>query len=212
MAFQALTTAEVDADSPLTETLMTKIKDNFDDLDARADVRTGSIAIEIDDAAKTGWVRANDGTIGSATSGASERANADTEDLFKLLWDKFSNSQAPVSGGRGVSAQADFDANKTIQLGKLASRALGVAGSGSGLTTRANGVTTGAETVALATGNHASHNHGILSGIAAASANALGWFTNLQNVMNNASSQNQGSGTAHNNMQPSVFLIVFIKL
>jgi hypothetical protein len=35
MAFVGLTTAETDADSPLDTTLMTKIKDNLDDLDAR---------------------------------------------------------------------------------------------------------------------------------------------------------------------------------
>ena len=40
MAFVAFTTAEVDADSPLTETFFTKMKDNFDALDA-SDVTNG---------------------------------------------------------------------------------------------------------------------------------------------------------------------------
>lgn len=65
---------------------------------------------------RNGWVRANGRTIGSATSGASERANSDTSGIYSYLWNNFSNSVCPVSTGRGVSAAADFAANKTIQL------------------------------------------------------------------------------------------------
>ena len=62
----------------------------------------------------TGWVKANGLTIGSATSGATQRANADTQALYTYLWNTFPNSVAPVAGGRGASASADFLANKTI--------------------------------------------------------------------------------------------------
>lgn len=65
---------------------------------------------------RTGWVRANARTIGSAVSGATERANADTSALFAYLWTNFSNTICPVSTGRGASAAADFAANKTITL------------------------------------------------------------------------------------------------
>lgn len=61
----------------------------------------------------TGWVRANGRTIGSATSGATERANADTQPLFNFLWP---NTLLTVSGGRGANAAADWAANKTITL------------------------------------------------------------------------------------------------
>ena len=64
----------------------------------------------------TGWVKANGQTIGSASSGATQRANADTQNLFVYLWSNFSNAKCAVSGGRGASALADFQANKTIQL------------------------------------------------------------------------------------------------
>lgn len=63
---------------------------------------------------RSGWVRANARTIGSATSGASERANADCEDLFLHLWNTYSNTLCPVSTGRGANAAADWAANKTI--------------------------------------------------------------------------------------------------
>lgn len=66
--------------------------------------------------APAGWVRLRGGTIGSASSGASERAHADTHDLFVLLWNEFDNTAAPVIGGRGASAEADWTANKRITL------------------------------------------------------------------------------------------------
>jgi hypothetical protein len=65
---------------------------------------------------RTGWVRDNGRTIGSASSGATERANADTSALFAYLWNNFSNTICPVSTGRGANAAADFAANKTITL------------------------------------------------------------------------------------------------
>lgn len=67
----------------------------------------------------TGWVKSNAQTIGSPTSGASERANNDTQSLFVYLWNNFTNAKCPVSGGRGSSGNADFAANKTIQLPDL---------------------------------------------------------------------------------------------
>ncbi|EKS37755.1 hypothetical protein [Afipia clevelandensis] len=65
---------------------------------------------------RTGWVRANGRTMGSASSGATERANADTATLYAYLWNNFSNTICPVSTGRGANASADFAANKTITL------------------------------------------------------------------------------------------------
>lgn len=62
----------------------------------------------------TGFVRCNGRTIGSATSGGTERANADTSALFSFLWNADAN--LAVSGGRGASGAADFAANKTITL------------------------------------------------------------------------------------------------
>ena len=66
--------------------------------------------------APAGWVRCNGRTIGSASSGATERANADAEDLFLFLWTNFADAQCAVSSGRGASAAADWAANKTIAL------------------------------------------------------------------------------------------------
>lgn len=65
---------------------------------------------------RTGWVRDNGRTIGSATSGATERANADASALFTYLWTNFSNTICAVSGGRGANAAADYATSKTIAL------------------------------------------------------------------------------------------------
>lgn len=66
----------------------------------------------------SGWTKMNGQTIGSAGSGASGRANADTQAQFIYLWTEFAfptgNVKCPVIGGLGVSALADFNANKQI--------------------------------------------------------------------------------------------------
>ncbi|ANW00689.1 hypothetical protein [Bradyrhizobium icense] len=83
-------------------------------VDATTILATGDLKVRYGTGALTGFVRANGRTIGSATSGATERANADTQSLFEYLWGEDSN--LTVSGGRGASANADWVANKTIAL------------------------------------------------------------------------------------------------
>lgn len=63
-----------------------------------------------------GWVAANDGTIGDPSSGATTRANQDAWQLYSLIWNNFLDNWAPVVGGRGATAIADFAANKPITL------------------------------------------------------------------------------------------------
>lgn len=171
---------------------------------------TGDVKLTLKTTAPAGWVLANDGTIGSATSGATTRANADTEDLFLLLWTNVSDSYAPVSGGRGASAAADWAANKTIGLTKMLGRALAVAGSGSGLTARALGQTVGAETHVLDVTEMPAHTHSFdtLKQLGGDNESAIGadyTFTSEQ-------TGSTGGGLAHNNMQPTAFLNVLVKL
>lgn len=75
---------------------------------------TGDLKARYGTGTHAGWVRLNGRTIGSSTSGATERANADCEDLFKHLWDEDPN--LVVSGDRGANAASDWAANKTIAL------------------------------------------------------------------------------------------------
>ena len=108
----------------------------------------------IDASIPDGWVLLDDGTIGSASSGASNRANADCEDLFLHLWNNISDTYAPVTGGRGASAAADWAANKKIQLGFFEGRGVRVMG-GSGTI----GVTNGAETETMTENMVTEHIH-----------------------------------------------------
>ena len=72
--------------------------------------------------APAGWVKENGGTIGSGASGATTRANADTEALFTLLWNNFNQATLPIQNSagavttRGASAAADFAAAKRMPL------------------------------------------------------------------------------------------------
>jgi hypothetical protein len=75
---------------------------------------TGDVKATYGIGAITGWVRMNGRTVGSSTSGATERANSDVQALFSYLWNTDAN--LTVSGGRGANAAADWAANKTIAL------------------------------------------------------------------------------------------------
>jgi hypothetical protein len=81
---------------------------------------TGSLTWRLDKDPLAGWVRINGLTIGNTSSGATERANADTQSLYVYIWTKFSqpsgNVICPVVGGLGANALADFNANKPITL------------------------------------------------------------------------------------------------
>lgn len=169
---------------------------------------TGDVKSTYRTTADAGWVMMNDGSIGDASSSATTRANADTSALFTLLWTNLANAQAPVSGDRGVSAAADFAAHKTITLPLALGRALAVAGAGSGLTSRALGSTVGEETHTLTKAE-----------IPPPDGDGGYWNSDTPTTTFAAqpgpplgiTSTGYGGG-AHNNMQPSTFLNVMIKL
>lgn len=83
-------------------------------VDATTVLQTGDVKARYGVGAHTGWVRANARTIGSGSSGGTERANSDCQSLFEYLWT--ADTSLTVSTGRGISANADWVANKTITL------------------------------------------------------------------------------------------------
>lgn len=85
-------------------------------VDATTIFQTGDTLWLDQQGTRDGWVRDNGRTIGSVTSGGTERASADTQALFLFLWGAYSDTVCPVPGGRGVTAAADWAANKTITL------------------------------------------------------------------------------------------------
>ena len=76
-------------------------------------IQTGMMMFSHTTAQIAGFVRLAGRTIGSSTSGATERNNQDCQALFLFIW---SDPLLVVSGGRGASASADWAANKTISL------------------------------------------------------------------------------------------------
>jgi hypothetical protein len=77
-------------------------------------VATGDLKARYGTGPLNGYVRANGLTMGNATSGATERANADTQALFVYLYGADAN--LVVSGGRTGNALNDYNSSKTITL------------------------------------------------------------------------------------------------
>jgi len=85
-------------------------------------VPTGAVVSFYSTGSRAGYVRANGRSIGNAASGGTERAAADTVALYLTLWSE--DDKLVVAGGRGQTAQADFDAGKALSLPDLRGRVL----------------------------------------------------------------------------------------
>lgn len=140
-----------------------------------------------------GWLWMNGTTIGDASSGATQRANADTAGVFSLNWTDYTNAVLPIqnsdgsAGSRGISAAADFAAHKRLPMPDYRGRALfgndamggaatagRITNAGSGITGTIDGASGGVETVALNGNQNGTHAH---SGTTDTSnANALIWI------------------------------------
>lgn len=213
----------------LSETVPTNNFKTYDQIDSIINSpRTGDIRTSLNNFSPWGWVPANDGTIGSPSSGATTRANSDTWPLYNLIWNNVSNTYAPVTGGRGVGAYSDFNANKPLQLTLTLSRVLGSVGPGAGLTNWVLGQTTGAESISttLSISNMPAHNHPGSSGtiqVGSGGGGTLPTASNVSAITTNPvtlSIAQQGGGILNTSgapftsstLQPSVFYNVFFKL
>jgi hypothetical protein len=207
-------------------------------VDATTILATGDLKVRYGTGVLSGFVRCNARTIGSATSGASERANADTQSLFEYLWNTDAN--LVVSTGRGASSAADWAANKTIALPDWRGRALaalddmGNTAAGRltatyfGTAATVLGAAGGLESNnIILTHNHAltdpGHNHTLLKNYIALVAADSGSFamaagsSATPSVTNNPSTTgitlaNTGSAAAHNIAQPTMLATVYLKL
>ncbi len=187
--------------------------DNYDQINSiNSTPRTGDVKTSFwAPTPPNGWLRMDNNSIGNVGSGATNRANADTFQLYKTLWDGVLDTWAPVSTGRGASAVADFLAGKTLTLPLSLGRALAGAGSGSGLTPRFLGENTGVETVVLTGANMPT---GTPFNATTSSGNFgadIGTNHNTPGAAN-ANPYTSGSDTPVSIMQPTSFMNVFIKL
>jgi microcystin-dependent protein len=180
-------------------------------------VQTGDIFSRFMSGARPGYVRLNGLGIGSAASGGVERASADTSALFQLLWNFLPDSVAPVVGGRGSSAVADYAANKQILLPDTRGRVLsGVDGMGNVVAGRyaggvlnagqdALGTTGGAAAHTLTIAELANHDHGGVTGQGGAHLHTFTSYTSVigspggvLNAPDNASATNANTSSAPN--------------
>jgi microcystin-dependent protein len=211
-------------------------------VDATTVLATGDLKVRYGTGTLSGFVRANGRTIGSATSGATERANSDTQQLFEYLWGADEN--LAVSSGRGASANADWTANKTIALPDWSGCAIaGLDDMGGGAKGRLSstyfgtdatvlGATGGTESHTLTTTQMPSHSHAntlsdpghghTVPFVATSSAGGGGGgnftmgpgnqTTNLVTTGITITNASTGGGGAHNNVQPTKLATIYIKL
>ena len=197
-------------------------------------VLTGVVQDYLGTTAPDGYVMLSGRTIGSAASPATERSNADTLNLYSLLWSSIPSLYVS-GGGRGASAAADFAANKTIALPDARGKALigldNMGGSAAGLITNFSGVTLGAwggeqnhTLVAAENGVHAhtvtdnGHTHNISktsnSGGGGGGTQFGGGGTQYNTDLGYAgiAVNNSVGGSPHNNLQPSMMTNKICKL
>jgi len=107
--------------------------------------RAGEYVLTASSTAPTGTIAPNGGTIGNASSNGTTRANADTIDLFTVLWNSSTNTELQLkdSGGsnvaRGASAAIDFAANRQLTLPNIADGEALVAAVSSTVHTKSSG-------------------------------------------------------------------------
>jgi len=190
-------------------------KDEVDDLvenmGSGSGIPVGSVQQYIGTTAPLGWLLLQGGTIGDASSGATVRANSDTETLYCLLWNSLANAQAPVSSGRGTTAAEDFAAHKTITLPDLRGRAVIGSGTGSGLTARTHGATGGAESHTLTITEMPAHTHRNQPDPNAGGSSVRQLYEHNGYGTNYYMTSSTGGDGAHNNMQPWLALNYIIK-
>lgn len=188
---------------------------------------TGVVAAYAGATAPSGFLMVSNLTIGSTSSGATARANADTEALFTLLWNSVTNTWLPIQNSagtpvtRGATPAADFAANKRLPL--LDARGRVIAGLDNMGGTSANritlfdgdviGITGGSESHVLTEAELPAHTHDVTAvpSITAAGA-ATGTDVAIPDAAAAITSTSVGSGDAHNNLQPTLVLPYIIKL
>lgn len=181
---------------------------------------TGAVMPYLFTTPPSGWLLLDGGTIGDAGSGA-DRESADYQALFEGLWDSMADSEAPVTGGRGASANADWTAGKVIALPDARGRAVfglddmrspaagRVTAAGSGIDGDTLGASGGDETHTLTSTEMPSHTHAV--GISGSSGGSYANYSTTGNTGSLTTTSAGGNG-AHNNMPPALMLNFIVKV
>lgn len=177
--------------------------------------------------ADPGWIMWIDGTIGDPTSGSTIRANADTQALFTLYYNSYTDANCPLRTSangattrvaQGTAATA-FAAHCRMTLPRGSGRKIGIAGNGVGLTPHTIGSFQGSETVVQTEAQLAPHTHTFVGTASGQTRQVMGAYTPVGNMefqgpdgLENAEMQIAGSGDAMNVMNPCTYINVMIKL
>ena len=189
---------------------------------------TGDVKFTIKQA-EVGWVRANNGSIGPSGSGSTARADDDCEALYKLIWNNINDDYAPVSGGRGATADDDWAAAKPITLFETVGRSLAVAGASSNAEISAHDLaeTAGEETHTQTKDELVAHQHyefrnegsnSTISGDATPATSRNDGSNHVYDITGSSSpadsglSSETGGGKPFNVLGPRTYLNLLIKL
>jgi len=177
--------------------------------------------------ADVGWIMWVDGTIGNVGSGSTIRQNIDTQALFTLYYDNYSDANCPLRTSANAAttraaqgtASTAFNAGCRMTMPRAGGRSMAMAGTGLGLTTRALGDFTGIETINPTLPTMAAHFHVAspsVFGALLANYPFVNAFNNFQfsgtDSVISASTDTVGGSEQVNNMQPTTFINVMVKL
>ena len=164
---------------------------------------------------KTGWLICGGASIGKVGSGANSES-ADYAALFEVVKGLYPNLGTEVFASGDVVFLPDLRGRAFVgrdDMGGTTASRMTVAGSGINGTIL--GSSGGAETVSLTAANNGAHSH---TTYASHSTNnpTTGGATRLNNLNgggpNTGTTSTEGSGTAHQNTQPSFVANIFIKI
>jgi hypothetical protein len=158
-----------------------------------------------------GWLPMRDKTAPFIGSSASVAVHKGIQffNLYSLWWISYPQTECIVSGGRGVSAAADFAANKTMTIPQ---HILGTAlvGAGNGIIFANFGAFEGERTHTLTIPEIPSHTHSTqASSVTQVGSGGNPIFAPLSSPSQTGAT---GGGGAHNNMQPTFYLWVYVKI
>jgi microcystin-dependent protein len=189
---------------------------------------TGEVVHYASTAAPSGWVLAAGKTIGSASSGATERANSDTLALYTLLWTSFSNTELPIQNStgtpttRGSNAADDYANAKRLPVPDLRGRVIaGLDNLGGISANRLNsfsaniiGSTGGFESNTITAAELPDHDHSYdsTSTTSGAVQSGSGETAVLSSAETADSTGSTGDGDPLNILQPTIVLGAIIKL
>lgn len=164
--------------------------------------------------APSGFLHLNGSTLGALGSGA-DLMGEEYKPLYEFLWNNMADTEAPVSGGRGVLATDDWLAIKSIQLIDARGRFLIGAGQGEGLKNREFSKKGGEEEHALTIAEMPSHTHIVKEGSLSPNGSGDEVLTSGDDytriIASYSTTSSTGGDIPHNNMPPWLALTWIIK-